>query len=86
MDASPSSRSTGPATRCSGPATASTSAGWFVGGLLSDRQAYRYLPKSVVYLPDEAALLGQIADAGFNDVAKRRLSGGIAQLLTATRA
>ena len=58
----------------------------FVGGLLSDRQAYRYLPKSVVYLPDEAALLGQIADAGFNDVAKRRLSGGIAQLLTATRA
>jgi len=57
----------------------------FVGGLLSDRFAYRYLPRSVVYLPDEADLLRQISDAGFTDVAKVRLSGGIAQLLTATR-
>ncbi len=57
----------------------------FVGGLLSDRSAYRYLPRSVVYLPDEADLLRQISDAGFTDVAKVRLSGGIAQLLTATR-
>ncbi len=57
----------------------------FVGGLLSDRSAYRYLPRSVVYLPDEADLLRQISDAGFADVAKVRLSGGIAQLLTATR-
>ena len=30
-------------------------------------------------------LLRQISDAGFTDVAKTRLSGGIAQLLTATR-
>jgi demethylmenaquinone methyltransferase/2-methoxy-6-polyprenyl-1,4-benzoquinol methylase len=57
----------------------------FVGGLLSDRSAYRYLPRSVVYLPDEADLLRQISDAGFTDVAKVRLSGGIAQLLTAAR-
>ncbi|MBC8364069.1 MAG: ubiquinone/menaquinone biosynthesis methyltransferase [Actinobacteria bacterium] len=57
----------------------------FIGGLLSDRTAYRYLPRSVVYLPDEDDLLGQMADAGFTDVAKVRLTGGIAQLLTATR-
>ena len=57
-----------------------------VGGLLSNRDAYRYLPRSVAYLPAEADLLATIAAAGFTDVAKDRCSGGIAQLLTATRA
>ena len=56
-----------------------------VGGLLSDRDAYRYLPRSVAYLPDRAELLTLIADAGFVEVGKESLSGGIAQLLTATR-
>ena len=58
----------------------------FIGGLLSDRNAYRYLPRSVAYLPSEEDLLATIASAGFVDVAKERCSGGIAQLLTATRA
>jgi len=57
-----------------------------VGGLLSDRNAYQYLPRSVAYLPPEEDLLATIAAAGFTDVAKDRCSGGIAQLLTATRA
>ena len=57
----------------------------WVGGLLSDRDAYQYLPRSVAYLPDRAKLLALIADAGFFEVCKERLSGGIAQLLTATR-
>ncbi len=57
----------------------------WVGGLLSDRDAYQYLPRSVAYLPDRAELLALIADAGFFEVCKERLSGGIAQLLTATR-
>ncbi len=57
----------------------------FIGGLLSDRTAYRYLPRSVVYLPTEPELLHQIMQAGFTDVTKIHLSGGIAQLLTATR-
>ena len=57
----------------------------FIGGLLSDRDAYRYLPRSVAYLPSEEDLLTTIASAGFVDVAKERCSGGIAQLLTATR-
>ena len=57
----------------------------WVGGLLSDRDAYQYLPQSVAYLPEQAELLALIADAGFFEVCKERLSGGIAQLLTATR-
>ncbi|MFQ5459045.1 MAG: ubiquinone/menaquinone biosynthesis methyltransferase [Myxococcota bacterium] len=57
-----------------------------VGGLLSDRSAYRYLPRSVSYLPPEPELLDTIARAGFTRVSKRRLSGGIVQLLTAERA
>ena len=58
----------------------------FIGGLFSDRDAYRYLPRSVAYLPEEVDLMDLISGAGFADVAKERLSGGIAQLLTATRA
>jgi len=57
----------------------------FIGGLLSDRSAYQYLPKSVAYLPPEAELLALMKQAGFTQVTKRRLNGGIAQLLTATR-
>lgn len=56
-----------------------------IGGLLSDQRAYRYLPRSVSYLPPETELLDMIARAGFTRVAKRRLSGGIVQLLTAER-
>ena len=56
-----------------------------VGGLFSDRDAYRYLPRSVAYLPPEPELLAMISAAGFNSVDKVRLSGGIAQLVTATR-
>ena len=57
----------------------------WVDGLLSDRDAYQYLPLSVAYLPDRAELLALIADAGFVEVGKESLSGGIAQLQTATR-
>ena len=57
----------------------------FIGGLLSDPAAYRYLPRSVAYLPEPEVLLGQLADAGFVDVERRLLSVGIAQLITATR-
>ncbi|MHB8466389.1 MAG: ubiquinone/menaquinone biosynthesis methyltransferase [Acidimicrobiales bacterium] len=56
-----------------------------IGGLLSDRAAYRYLPQSVVYLPDRPALIAMVADAGFGAIAHKLLSGGIAQLITATR-
>jgi demethylmenaquinone methyltransferase/2-methoxy-6-polyprenyl-1,4-benzoquinol methylase len=57
-----------------------------VGGLLSDRAAYRYLPKSVAYLPPGDGLVPLLVDAGFPDARRRLLSVGIAQLLTGTRA
>lgn len=56
-----------------------------VGGLLSDRAAYRYLPQSVAYLPAVSEMLAMMASAGFDDARRQALSGGIAQLLTGTR-
>lgn len=56
-----------------------------IGGLLSDKAAYRYLPKSVAYLPEPVELRRMIADAGFADVERTLLSGGISQLYTGTR-
>jgi demethylmenaquinone methyltransferase / 2-methoxy-6-polyprenyl-1,4-benzoquinol methylase len=57
-----------------------------IGGMLSDPAAYRYLPRSVAYLPTPDRLMAIFADAGFVDVERRLLSTGIAQLITATRA
>jgi demethylmenaquinone methyltransferase/2-methoxy-6-polyprenyl-1,4-benzoquinol methylase len=57
-----------------------------VGALFSDAAAYRYLPRSVAYLPEPDVLLRQVADAGFTGVDRQLLSVGIAQLITATRA
>jgi demethylmenaquinone methyltransferase/2-methoxy-6-polyprenyl-1,4-benzoquinol methylase len=57
-----------------------------IGGALSDKAAYRYLPKSVAYLPEPPTMLAWLADAGFVDVRRTLLSTGIAQLVTATRA
>lgn len=56
-----------------------------IGGMLSDADAYSYLPRSVAYLPPPAELLASIGRAGFTHVRRTLLSGGIAQLLTATR-
>lgn len=57
-----------------------------IGGLLSDKAAYRYLPRSVAYLPPVDDLLDSLRAAGFSPVDRRLLSAGIAQLITATRA
>src|SRR3954447_20253294 len=38
-----------------------------IGGLLSDPAAYRYLPKSVAYLPPPDRLLSMVRSAGFPD-------------------
>ena len=56
-----------------------------IGRILSDGSAYRYLPRSVAYLPEPDAMVAMIAAAGFTAVERRLLSGGVAQLLTATR-
>ena len=56
-----------------------------LGALLSDGAAYRYLPRSVAYLPSFSNFAGILADAGFTDVRQHLLSGGIVQCVTATR-
>jgi len=56
-----------------------------IGGALSDREAYRYLPRSMAYLPEPARLLWMLADAGFARVERIALGGGVAQLLVGTR-
>jgi demethylmenaquinone methyltransferase/2-methoxy-6-polyprenyl-1,4-benzoquinol methylase len=56
-----------------------------VGGLLSDRTAYRYLPASTAYLPPPPELLALMADAGFTRCRRVQLGIGAAQLLIGTR-
>jgi demethylmenaquinone methyltransferase/2-methoxy-6-polyprenyl-1,4-benzoquinol methylase len=56
-----------------------------IGALLSDAAAYRYLPRSVAYLPPPDELVALVAGAGFAPVDRAVLSGGVAQLITATR-
>jgi demethylmenaquinone methyltransferase/2-methoxy-6-polyprenyl-1,4-benzoquinol methylase len=56
-----------------------------IGALLSDGAAYRYLPKSVAYLPEPPVMLAMLRRAGFADAKHRLLSGGLTQQLTGTR-
>ena len=58
----------------------------FVGGLVSDRDAYRYLPASTSYLPSVTAMCDMLAEAGIVEVSRRTLGFGAAQLFTGTRA
>jgi demethylmenaquinone methyltransferase/2-methoxy-6-polyprenyl-1,4-benzoquinol methylase len=58
----------------------------FLGGLLSDRDAYRYLPESTAYLPSPEELRAMLDKAGFEGVTKRRLLLGAAQILTGAKA
>ncbi len=56
-----------------------------LGALLSDPAAYRYLPRSVAYLPPAPVLLDRLDAAGFSHGGHRSLTGGVTQLFTATR-
>ncbi len=56
-----------------------------VGGALSNAEAYRYLPKSVAYLPEPSVLIDQLRAAGFSDARRQLLSAGLSQLISATR-
>jgi len=56
-----------------------------IGAALSDGDAYRYLPRSVAYLPPTEDMLARLRQAGFGAVDRRLLSGGISQLIVATR-
>jgi len=54
-----------------------------IGGILSDGTAYRYLPKSLAYLPRWPVMSADLEAAGFTDIERRMFTG--AQLITATR-
>lgn len=56
-----------------------------IGGLFSNRAAYRYLPRSVAYLPEPDQLVAMLKQSGFTDAKHTQLSGGLTQLLVATR-
>lgn len=56
-----------------------------IGGWLSDRAAYRYLPESTVYLPAFPELQGLLESSGFEQVRRRPFLFGAAQLLCAVR-
>ncbi len=57
-----------------------------IGAMLSDGAAYRYLPKSVAYLPEPDEMVAMLQRAGFDDASHQLLSGGLTQLLLGTRA
>ena len=56
-----------------------------LGAVLSDAEAYRYLPRSVAYLPSPADLELMLHEAGFGAVGRHLLTGGVVQVVTATR-
>ena len=56
-----------------------------IGGWLSDPAAYRYLPRSVAYLPPASTMVSCLRRSGFADARHRRFTFGIAQLLTGSR-
>ncbi len=56
-----------------------------IGGALSDKEAYEYLPKSVSYLPEPPIMRQMLIDAGMIDVERQQLTGGLSQLISAKR-
>lgn len=56
-----------------------------VGGVLSNRNAYRWLPRSTAYLPASEKLSAMLVERGFADVGVQPLGLGAAQLVTGTR-
>jgi demethylmenaquinone methyltransferase/2-methoxy-6-polyprenyl-1,4-benzoquinol methylase len=56
-----------------------------VGGAVSDAEAYRYLPRSVAYLPTPDELRDELCGVGFSSVNRHLLSGGLSQLIVATK-
>ena len=57
-----------------------------IGGLLSDRDAYAYLPRSMAYLPPPEEMLRMLRAAGFPSARRLQLSGGLTQLFVGSRA
>lgn len=57
-----------------------------LGGLLSDRSAYTYLPESIAAFPDPPTVCTMLEAAGWCDARAEPLTGGVVHLFTAARA
>ena len=57
-----------------------------IGALVSNREAYQYLPASTAYLPEAAEIRERLIRAGFAAVNHRLILGGLSQQFLATRA
>lgn len=56
-----------------------------LGGLLSRRSAYQYLPESVQGFPDRATFLAMMGDAGLTGLRTIELTGGIAVIYVGSK-
>lgn len=56
-----------------------------IGGTVSDRSAYEYLPNSVKKFPDQNQLVEMFQEVGFENVEYKNLTGGIAALHIGTK-
>lgn len=56
-----------------------------IGGLLSQRRAYQYLPDSVLEFPDRQRFKAMMTEAGFTAVRHLDLTGGIATIYVGER-
>lgn len=57
----------------------------FVGGLVSDRASYEYLPRSVATMPDGATFASQLVDAGFQKPKETKWLSGATRLFVADK-
>lgn len=57
-----------------------------LGGWLSERSAYRYLPESIRVFPEPSEVCARLEKAGWTDAVAEPLTGGLVHLFTATRA
>jgi demethylmenaquinone methyltransferase/2-methoxy-6-polyprenyl-1,4-benzoquinol methylase len=57
----------------------------FIGGVLSDKNAYAYLPRSVAYLPPVHEIFALLHRAGFSNVRRKVFFLNAAQLITGIR-
>jgi len=57
----------------------------WLGGLISQRSAYQYLPDSVMEFPDRESFKAMMQEAGFVDVKVHDLTGGIAAVHVGTK-
>jgi demethylmenaquinone methyltransferase/2-methoxy-6-polyprenyl-1,4-benzoquinol methylase len=57
----------------------------FIGSIVSNREAYHYLPRSTAYLPSSDEIVRMLNTSGFRAVNHRRVMGGLSQQFVGTR-